>query len=215
MNDLSEYEKERLRNIRRNQEYLRKLGLDDVTAALQKKKKVRKKKKAANEKRTKKKKTETLPVTRRRSRRLQTKTEALNEVKDASSSDEEDNSVNYSKPAIDSDRLDDFEYEIYVRFKKWRLMRQRNSIDIDRAYKIFQNRTLCEFVRRRRNDDAWASGKAIKVREDLLDAWGVGPSKVEGCAHSKKGFANELLDYMESISIWMNKKLKASRALSS
>jgi hypothetical protein len=44
-----------------------------------------------------------------------------------------------------------------------------------------QNRTLCEVVRRRRNDASWATGAADSqaFREDVLAVWGIGPSKVE------------------------------------
>jgi hypothetical protein len=54
----------------------------------------------------------------------------------------------------DSKELDDFEILVYANLKSWRLKLHR-ELAIE-PYKIFQNRTLCELVRRRRNDPTWA-----------------------------------------------------------
>lgn len=100
--------------------------------------------------------------------------------------------------------------------RKWRLLRAR-ELGIE-TYKIFQNRTLCEMIRRRRDDKSWARGGDVSavpnnaasatssetetestlvdvipeytsdVARDLADCWGVGPGKVK-----EGGFAWEAL----------------------
>lgn len=81
--------------------------------------------------------------------------------------------------------------------KKWRLETHR-ILQIE-PYKVFQNRTLCELIRRRRNDPKWArcdrDGPGSieffpkRVIDDLLMCWGVGPSKVK----QPDGFALQAL----------------------
>ena len=94
-------------------------------------------------------------------------------------------------------QMDDFEFETYIALRAWRLQKCR-SIALERnekryeAYKICQNRTLCELVRRRRNDAAFAKDRpkalstgfgAEKMSDDfrtqVLSVWGIGPSKVD------------------------------------
>lgn len=50
--------------------------------------------------------------------------------------------------------MDDFEFQAFLELRKWRLQRHR-ELGVE-PYKIFQNRTFCEMVRRRRNDPHWA-----------------------------------------------------------
>lgn len=71
--------------------------------------------------------------------------------------------------------LDDHEYLVYVKLRAWRLARKRELMI--EPYKICQNRTLCELIRRRRNDAAYGVGGVGKVESDLLECWGLGPSK--------------------------------------
>jgi hypothetical protein len=54
----------------------------------------------------------------------------------------------------DSKELDDFEFQAFCSLRKWRLERCR-ELGVE-PYKIFQNRTFCEMVRRRRNNPMWA-----------------------------------------------------------
>ena len=72
----------------------------------------------------------------------------------------------------------------------WEEARSIRSRELEfEAYKIFQNRSLLEFVRRRRNDAMWAAQRTHADQlADLEDVWGVGPSKaMEG------GFAGEAI----------------------
>ena len=69
------------------------------------------------------------------------------------------------------------------------------ELDIE-AYKICQNRTLCELVRRRRNDANWAvrgktgnddtSSSFSSVSDDLVECWGIGASKQHRLASAMK-----------------------------
>ena len=101
---------------------------------------------------------------------------------------------------------------MYAALRKWRLFRAR-ELGIE-TYKIFQNRTLCEMIRRRRDDRTWARDGTVgeaapeiegesdidntadaippysaSIARDLTDCWGVGPSKVK----EGSGFAWEAL----------------------
>jgi hypothetical protein len=58
----------------------------------------------------------------------------------------------------ESHELDDHEFQAFVALRKWRLLRAR-ELQIE-TYKIFQNRTLCEMIRRRRNETSWARKSA-------------------------------------------------------
>jgi len=74
----------------------------------------------------------------------------------------------------------------------WRLGR-KNELEIE-PYKICQNRTLCELIRRRRNDDEFAKGKEVnEIESDLLSVWGIGPSKA-----TAGGFGWEMLDILNT-----------------
>jgi hypothetical protein len=70
------------------------------------------------------------------------------------------------------EQLDDFEFELYTMLRAWRLQTCR-PLDLE-PYKIFQNRTLVEAVRRRRSDSSWGS-----TQQQLLECWGIGPVKVQ------------------------------------
>lgn len=48
--------------------------------------------------------------------------------------------------------------------RKWRLLRSR-ELDIE-PYKVFQNRTLCELIRHRRNDPLWATSRSSFVKNE-------------------------------------------------
>ena len=198
-NDFSEYEIRRLENIRRNEKILRDLGLSGNQIPIKKKKKKKPSKKRKNARRSTPK-----IVGRRKSRRLQgqeaeirardnvldPESEVLAEKRD---DDDDDERIRYEEMPRQPDRLDDYEFQIYVRLKAWRLVRKR-ELNIE-PFKVFQNRTLCEIVRRRRNDPSWAAASLDdeeKIAEDLLEVWGIGNAKVYGCEHSRIGFANEV-----------------------
>ncbi len=94
-----------------------------------------------------------------------------------------------------------------MELRKWRLHRKR-QLDIE-PFKIFQNRTLCDVIRRRRNDPQWAtSTDRAESSKDFLMCWGIGPSKVNGCSSSDEGFAHELRKVLDNAEIL--KKLKES-----
>ena len=76
-----------------------------------------------------------------------------------------------------SEELDDYEFKNYATLRSWRAKRCK-ELETE-PYKICQNRTLCEMIRRRRNDENWGMGDEIsKISEDLLLCWGIGASKV-------------------------------------
>ena len=80
------------------------------------------------------------------------------------------------KVPLSGGQLDDAEFEVYIAMRAWRL-EQKRFLDIE-AYKICQNRTLCELIRRRRNDPSFAANQASRDA-DLRQVWGLGPSKIE------------------------------------
>jgi len=120
--------------------------------------------------------------------------------------------ISYTQMPQNPDQLDDDEFGIYASFRAWRL-RRKNELEVE-PYKICQNRTLCELIRRARNDCLWgrrttrtrtrtsniitmtedtnenddndnsnnSKGRTMRSDEDvaneLIDCWGLGPSKV-------------------------------------
>ena len=190
-NDLSAYELARLERIERNESRLRDLGLirdkpqikrsvvdDPVKKAVAKRE-------------------------RRSSKRLQglTKDEIIRHLKEEVL-EVEDNSgmedvvegdVNYATMPQNPEELDDNEFQIYAKLRAWRLHR-KNELEVE-PYKICQNRTLCELIRRRRNNSAFASlmaGEANNMEQDLLSVWGIGPSKA-----TQGGFGWEMIEVLD------------------
>eukprot|EP01031_Cornospumella_fuschlensis_P025705 gene25705-31041_t len=100
--------------------------------------------------------------------------------------------IDYSDMPVESDQLDDEEFQVYAELRKWRLLTCR-SLETE-PYKICQNRTLAELIRRRRNDAQWASlSKGDEhVIQDLLECWGLGPAKVV-----KGGYGYQLAEVLE------------------
>jgi hypothetical protein len=91
--------------------------------------------------------------------------------------------------------LDDHEFEVYVVLRAWRLKKSR-ALDKE-PYKVFQNRTFCEAIRRRRNDVTWGSAATRDERAaQLLECWGIGAKKTE----EPDGYAWELLDILDQSS---------------
>ena len=89
--------------------------------------------------------------------------------------EEEEPVVNYSTHPQIPQELDDHEFEIYTAIRKWRLDR-KNELQVE-PYKICQNRTICELIRRRRNDKSWALPTSSTRPQELTSCWGIGPSK--------------------------------------
>lgn len=203
--DLSPYEVARLERIKRNEERLRSLGFSQPPAV----KPIQKVKVTPRKRR---KQTPSLPT--RSSKRLKelnngaiqentTDTDSGGENGKQSISEEK---VNYSTIPQEPDQLDDNEFQVFVILRAWRL-RRKNELEVE-PYKICQNRTLCELIRRRRNDIGFASrqkaqgdkkqineenNEEVAAERDLLSVWGIGPSKAE-----KGGFGWEMLDVLDS-----------------
>ena len=129
-------------------------------------------------------------------------------------SEEGDEVIDYNRMPQNPNELDDDEFRVYISLRAWRL-RRKNELEVE-PFKICQNRTLCELIRKRRNDDQFASrigrkqplnntndGKNNDTKEailddaaverDLLSIWGIGPSK-----SAKDGFGWEILDILNS-----------------
>lgn len=235
--DLSEFERRRLENIKRNEAFLSSLGLNPVKKALRVDAENKEKKEAnfkrnrdARQKgRTSKSLVREQPT--RCSKRL--RSQPADDVQDDSATaedgqEEEDGPIDYSQypqvtPTVadarvhygsvsfdthqSSDQLDDFEFQCYAKLRKWRLMTHR-ELEIE-PFKVFQNRTLCELVRRRRNDPNWARESARSTEDstedeasqkavsELLMCWGVGPSKVR----HPDGFALQAVEVLNDAEV--------------
>lgn len=204
-NDLSPYELARLERIRRNEDRLRGLGLiggkpENKTSAVDGEKKVQRVRVRGGKRPS---------VATRSSKRLR-------ELKDGKQSSHEDvaeddtpggedstapdpeGRVNYVLTPQEAEQLDDHEFQVYAALRAWRL-RRKNELEVE-PYKICQNRTLCELIRRRRNDGAFASRRGGEgdaelgaVEQDLLSVWGIGPSKA-----AQGGFGWEMLEVLDS-----------------
>jgi hypothetical protein len=189
MGDLSEYEKIRLENIKRNESMLKELGFK-IPSDVKEEKKAEKITPDRKRKPVREPPASNMPL--RKSARLHPETLSDEEQKilqeDKVEMEERDF---YEIDPLDSDQLDDFEFQVFVELKKWRLALCREKET--EPYKIFQNRTLAEFIRKKRNDRDWAvpadpptEESTKKLTDDLLMCWGIGPRKVrdeDGYAH--------------------------------
>jgi superfamily II DNA helicase RecQ len=194
--DLNAYERLRLENIKRNAEFLASIGLLPSSSSP-----ANRQLDSGNESVIKhrqpaksKKKRARLPsdpeeLACRRSKRLSNKMDGTTTASVEDTSNEQVEEVdekefNYENMPFESSDLDDYEFEVYAMLRKWRLMKSR-ELDIE-PYKVFQNRTLCELIRRRRNNSQWAMSS--NPSNDLLECWGIGPSKVK-----EDGFGSQAL----------------------
>ena len=197
-NDLSPYELARLQRIQRNEARLRSLGLLKPKQAV---------KRVTPPKRSKRETKEPSVPTRssKRLRALKDQQPAVDAPLPAGESNdgidaEEDppSEVDYNRMPQDPEQLDDEEFQVYVALRAWRL-RRKNELEIE-PYKICQNRTLCELIRKRRQDANFAKQQGNnssqdeieKVKQDLLSVWGLGPTKV-----SNGGYAWEMLEVLD------------------
>ena len=208
--DLSAYERKRLANIERNQAMLASLGILTMAAAPPEMHEPI----ASKPKRVKR--TPRAPT--RRSARLQAQPPSAAAAEAEAGAEAEAAGAESEPPRVDYDawpeepaELDDSEFEVFAALRRWRLKRKR-ELDIE-AYKICQNRTLCELVRRRRNDASWATGAesgdqdaSSSKTEDLVECWGIGPSKA-----APSGFGHEMLEVLGRPAL--QEKLKQSRAM--
>ena len=196
--DLSPLERLRLDNIRRNELFLNSLGLTKKTELVSKSKKERATRKIVHDSDNK-----GGLLKRRRSTRISCtdKDTDIEEAKEKEDTDmegekgEEMIAVDYNLMPTSSDELDDSEFEVYTQLRSWRRARS-NDLEIE-PYKIFQNRTICGFIRAKRNGPSWATSECMqKNSEDLRQVWGIGPVKVQ-----EGGFAHEMLEYFNSNSL--------------
>lgn len=211
---MSEYEKLREENIRRNQAFLASLGLDEVKVAIvcsvpSSSSSTRPKSKNMGSREEKVKSEPT-----RRSTRTSTKIITYNEhLNDNENLDEANNIpdgdiiLDYSllPMSLSESELDKYELRCFKILQAWR-WRLARLLEIE-DYKVFQNRALCEFIRRRRNDRSYATGSDSKITCDMLESFGIGQVKV-----SKGGLAWQLLDIMNEPDITI--LLDESRATS-
>ena len=186
-NDLSPYELARFVRIKRNENRLRELGLVKPPQPKPKPEAIVRRRKQLS------------PTTPLRSSRRLLKLREEKEMKEVNNNSTttvdgeatpliDEDTVNYERMPDDPESLDDDEFQVYVSLRSWRL-RRKNELEIE-PYKICQNRTLCELIRRRRNDAQFAhkAKDANEIESDLLSVWGIGPSKA-----SEGGFGWEMI----------------------
>lgn len=194
--DLSDYERLRIENIRRNAEFLAGLGITEnkpasngVSPHVEKTKSVGKRKREDSESR----KSDSQPT--RRSARVQLLQNGIKLEEDEVELREEvqTKQKSYDDLPFDSEDLDDYEFQVYVALKAWRLQKCR-ELDLE-PYKICQNRTLAELVRRRRSASDWASSSMSEEEREnrLLECWGIGPSKAK-----KDGYGDLLMQVIDN-----------------
>ena len=198
--DLSPYEIARLQRIKENHAVLAKIGLKKLKPPLQsiissKKKTIQNIKERERRKRINPNKRKNIRhQVRRRSKRLcglpseelslsyyddkvdgkrgkRAQDDGGENMDNEEEDEEEESSINYEDGnwPQEPSSLDDFEFQVYAELKKWRLIR-KNELEIE-AYKICQNRTMCEMIRRRRNNSNYAAAahkSCGDVENDLL-----------------------------------------------
>jgi len=198
-NDLSPYEIARLERIKRNEDRLRSLGLID-NPALKKPTITPAKRKKVQKKRVKQ--TKSVPTrSSKRLKQLEDKHECdtigVEDNEDATpiTPDVDDIKVDYlNSTPKEPEQLDDHEFQVYASLRAWRL-RRKNELEIE-PYKICQNRTLCEMIRKKRNDSTFLTDQGDQnntVEDQLLSVWGIGPSKA-----AEGGFGWEMLEVMNA-----------------
>jgi hypothetical protein len=195
MSDLSEYEQRRLLNIQRNAEFLRNLGITTPDVDVINVKKASQKRKQRRE----------LPpqteVSTRKSRRLQEMAVKIEIAEDEGKEEGysgDDDILSYDIMPFESSQLDDYEFQVYAALREWRLKKvKEKSEEIGEyfePYKVCQNRTLCEIIRRKRNDIAWADpGLPDEMQYSTLrEAWGIGDAKAKS-----GGIGREIVSVLE------------------
>ena len=137
--DLSDYERVRLENIRRNEAFLQNLGLSGKNKAEKSKADdyaEKKKEKAMKEKRAREAAAVAEPAMgTRSSKRLRVQAEKKEESEDEDEDDGKDGGVDYERMPFEPTDLDDQEFEVYVRLKRWRLEKSREE-EVE-AYRSF------------------------------------------------------------------------------
>ena len=144
MADLSEYEQQRLANIQQRKAFLATLGLQRtaIKAHVAQEAAAREIKKEQAVGRTSRNKRGRVAASRgtRKSSRLRGVSAAEGGA-GAADDDEDQGTIVYADAPDAPEQLDDFEFQIYIGLRKWRLALSRRLQT--ESYKIFQNRTLC------------------------------------------------------------------------
>ena len=144
MADLSEYEQQRLANIQQRKAFLATLGLQStaIKAHVAQEAAAREIKKEQAVGRTSRNKRGRVAASRgtRKSSRLRGVSAAEGGA-GAADDDEDQGTIVYADAPDAPEQLDDFEFQIYIGLRKWRLALSRRLQT--ESYKIFQNRTLC------------------------------------------------------------------------
>lgn len=218
--DLSSYELIRLENIRRNAEFLESIGLGPAANPLLKppsRPKIPRVVDRLPSKLSKRKQPDAVLVgtnklhsaTRRSARLANEEIEELGEpvpvIQEAENKENEDGftAVDYDSMPVLSEELDDNEFLVYTKLRDWRL---KKSIELDiEPYKIAQNRTFAELIRRRRNNQHWATNidDNSAFAAEVMECWGIGPAKAQ-----EGGFADDFIHILE------DKECKAALATS-
>ena len=148
MADLSEYEQQRLANIQQRKAFLATLGLQStaIKAHVAQEAAAREIKKEQAVGRTSRNKRGRVAASRgtRKSSRLRGVSAAEGGAgagAGAADDDEDQGTIVYADAPDAPEQLDDFEFQIYIGLRKWRLALSRRLQT--ESYKIFQNRTLC------------------------------------------------------------------------
>jgi hypothetical protein len=188
--DLSPYERARLANIERNRALLQQLGLAESTSIGLKTEVSIKNSLAASFSPATVRKPKRVGRTiveaqcLRRSSRVLNAASSSSRGNTAAAADHVIQNIDFESthdavPELDysdneillPEQLDDHEFELYTMLRAWRLSVCR-PLELE-PYKVFQNRTLVEAVRRRRSDGSWGT-----TQQQLLECWGIGPVKV-------------------------------------
>jgi len=109
------------------------------------------------------------------------------EKKKEEEEEEEDGPIDYERLPMGPEDLDDQEFLLWIELRKWRLTKAR-GLDLE-PYKIFQNRVICEAIRRRQLDAQWGREP---TRDSLMECWGIARGKM------LQGTAVEMMAEMET-----------------
>eukprot|EP00548_Thalassiothrix_antarctica_P011664 CAMPEP_0194161766 /NCGR_PEP_ID=MMETSP0152-20130528/79121_1 /TAXON_ID=1049557 /ORGANISM="Thalassiothrix antarctica, Strain L6-D1" /LENGTH=245 /DNA_ID=CAMNT_0038871581 /DNA_START=55 /DNA_END=792 /DNA_ORIENTATION=+ len=204
VDDLSSYERKRLERVQLNQQRLKKLGIVKVKRTI-----IPRKRKSSSS--SPKKPT-------RYSKRVRCKFEEEEkeivakeeEEKEIAAKEEEhikddDKGEKLSSSNVGDDgfivvdytrlwpktpeELDDDEFEILKFLRLWRLI-GKNEIIVE-PFKICDNRTLCELIRRKRNNSNWASSTSDNAVADITQCYGIG-------LHRAKELGPEMIQIIEN-----------------
>ena len=105
--------------------------------------------------------------------------------------------INYDSMPQEPYQLDEHEKQVHASFKLWRFQR-KNELEAESHNRRLacQDRSICELIRRRRNNVQFASYSHVGHKAammQLLSVWGIGPAKT-----AAGGVGWEMLDVLDS-----------------